>query len=189
MRTRIPAALIILLLILLAPIASYAQGKFTPPDVKEGLWEVTVTRPGSGMGIGGIPPEALASMTPDQRAKIEAAMKKNGVSSNGNNTVVKNCVTKDKVAKGMAFSASAQMRENCTRDVVSSSIHHMEIKTHCEDNRNGQKTIMDGTVTVDVVSPDLVKGSMHMVASGDQHLTMDNTFTSKYLGADCGDIK
>lgn len=187
MHARILVGLLVLSLLALSPLVSQAQGKFTPPDVKEGLWEVTVSRSGSGMG-GGIPPEALARMTPDQRAQMEAMMKQRGVTMSGNNTVVKSCVTKEKVAKGMAF--ATQNRENCTHDIVSSTPRHMEMKMHCDETRNGKKTTMDGTTTVDVLGSDSVKGTTHMVTSSDEHnMTMDSTFTSKYLGPDCGDIK
>ncbi|MGA2005491.1 MAG: DUF3617 domain-containing protein [Terriglobales bacterium] len=188
MRPATVVGLLVFSLLVLSPIVSHAQGKFTPPDLKEGLWEVTVTRSGSGAGMGGIPPDVLAKMSPDQRAQVEAAMKSHGVTMNGNSTTVKNCVTKEKLAKGRAF--SAQNRENCTRDVVSSSPRHMEIKMHCDQTDNGKKTAMDGTTTIDVLGPDSVKGTMHIVSAGDEHnVTMDSTFTSKYLGPDCGDIK
>jgi hypothetical protein len=46
-------------------------------DVKQGLWEVSTTHSMKGMPtaqMGNIPPDVLAKMSPDQRAKIEAMM-------------------------------------------------------------------------------------------------------------------
>jgi uncharacterized protein DUF3617 len=179
-------ALFLLAAIVLSSLVLLAEEKLTPPNVKEGLWESTVSHSSSGMP--GIPADALAKMTPDQRAQVEAMMKQRGMSSNGNSTTVKGCVTKEKIAKGMAFSEN---RENCTRNVVSSTPSHFEIKLHCDvDAKNGNKTTTDGTVTVDVLGSDSVKGATHMVTnSNGRNMTMDSTFTSRYLGSDCGDIK
>jgi len=173
-------------LIVVMSLALLAQNKFTPPNVKEGLWEITLTHSTSG-APGGMPADALARLSPEQRAQVEAIMKQKGVSMSGNTTVVKNCVTKEKLAKGMAFS---QNRGNCTPTIVSSSPSHMEMKLHCEDTDNGKKTTVDGTTAVDVVSSDSVKGTTHLVTKSQDHtMTSDMSFTSKYLGSSCGDVK
>jgi hypothetical protein len=186
MRAPIRLASIALSFLTLSSSVLFAQDKITLPNVKEGLWEVTLSHTSSGLPAG-IPPEALAKMTPEQRAQVEAMMKQKGMSSNGNTTVVKNCVTKQKIAEGMAF---AQNRENCTHSLVNSSSVRYEYKIHCDENKNGKKTTIDGTTVVDVLGSDSVKGTSHVSMNTDGHpMTMDSTFTSKYLGADCGDIK
>jgi hypothetical protein len=171
----------------LSPLSLVAADKFTMPNMKEGLWETTVTHSPSGMG-GGMPADALAQLPPEQRAKVEEMMKQKGMSMNGNTTVVKNCVTKEKIEKGMAFAAANQ--ENCTRTVVSSSGAHFEVKYHCDGTKKDDKATIDGTTTVDV-NGDSTKGKTHAVSTtSDGHtMTMDMTFTSKYLGPSCGDIK
>jgi len=158
-------------------------------NVKEGLWETTVTHASNGMP--GMPADALASLPPDQRARVEEMMKQKGMSMSGNTTVVKNCVTKEKIEKGMAFAAEARKDNNCTRTIVSSSSTHFEAKFHCEEtDKDGKKTTSDGTTAVDVISSDSTKGSMHSATNSDGHtMNMDMTFTSKYLGSSCGDIK
>jgi len=173
-------------LIVVSSLASMAQNKFTPPNVKEGLWEVTMTASGSGMP--GMPADALAKLPPDQRAQVEAMMKARGVTMNGNTTVVKSCVTKEKMERGMAFS---EKRGNCTPTVVKSSASHMEIKLHCEETKdNGKQSTVDSSTTIDVVSQDSIKGSTHAVTNSDGHtMNMDYTFTSRYLGPACGDVK
>ena len=164
-----------------------AAENFTMPNVKEGLWEVTVTHPSGGLP--GMPEDVLAKMPPEQRARIEEMMKQKGVSMSGNTTVVKNCVTKEKIAKGMAFADEKQ--KNCSHTIVSSSSSHVEVKFHCDETRkDGSKTTVDGTTTVDVMNDDSTKGTTHIVTSGgDKPMTMDLTFTSKYLGSSCGDLK
>jgi Protein of unknown function (DUF3617) len=162
----------------------FAQKTF---NVKEGLWETTVTH--SGSGAPGMSDDMLAKIPPDQRAQVEAMMKQRGMSMSGNTTVAKNCVTKEKIEKGMAF--AQQNRGNCTHDIVKASASHMEVKMHCEEAKDdGSKTTIDANSQIDVIGTDSVKGTTHAVTSGGNHnMTMDLTFTSKYLGPACGDIK
>src|SRR5258708_23095420 len=79
----------------------WAADKLTPLNIREGLWEMTVTHSMTGMPA--IPPDTLAKMTPEQRARVEAAMKQSGM---GGPTadVPKECGTKEKLDKQSAFS-------------------------------------------------------------------------------------
>ena len=180
MRTKLLCCLIIL-----ASAALFAADKPTL-NVKEGLWETTVTHASNGM-----PADALASLPPDQRARVEEMMKQKGMSMSGNTTIVKNCVTKEKIEKGMAFAAESKKENNCTRTIVNSSPAHFEAKFRCEEtDKDGKKTTSEGTTAVDVVDSDSTKGSVHSATASDGHtMNMDMTFTSKYLGPSCGDIK
>jgi hypothetical protein len=155
-------------------------------NVKEGLWETTTTHSTSGMP--GMSDDTLAKLPPDQRARVEEMMKQKGVSMNGNTTTAKHCVTKEKIEKGMAFASDS--KQNCTRDIVDSSPSHVQVKYRCEQSdKNGQKTTSQGTVDVNVVSADTTKGTIHNVMNSNGHdMTMDMTFTSRYLGPSCGDI-
>lgn len=157
-----------------------AADDITPLNVKEGLWELTVTRSMSGMPAApNIPPDALAKLPPDQRARVEAIMK--GTPSTD---VRKECVTKEKLAKHSAFSNS---RGDCTRTVENSTGRKLEMKVHCEE----KQTTTDGNFAIEAVGSDSVKGTTHMVSnsSSGHTMTMDFTFSSKYLGPDCGDVK
>jgi len=176
------------LFLLLLPLTLLAADKPTMLNVKEGLWEVTVDM-SAAAGMPSIPDDVLARLTPEQRAQMEAMMKQRGISSNGHSTVVKSCVTKEKIEKGMAF--SDEKRENCTHTVANSTATHAEIKMHCEMNKDSaNKAIVDSTTQVDVLGPDSTKGTTHAVTtSNGRTMVSDMTFTSKYLGADCGDIK
>ena len=105
-------------------LALWAADSIMPLNVKEGLWEMTVTHSMSGMPAApNIPPDALAKMPPDQRARIEAMM--NGAPSTD---IRKECVTKEKIEKHSAFNAN---RGDCTRTVVSSTGSKLEVKFHC----------------------------------------------------------
>ena len=158
----------------------WAADNIAPLNVKEGLWEVTVTHSMSGMpAMPNIPPDALAKMPPDQRARIEAMM--NGQPSTD---VRKECITKEKLEKHSAFSAN---RGDCTRTVVSSTGSKLELKFHCEEKQSSS----DGTFVMEALASDNVKGTMHSVikTSSGKTMNMDFTITSKYLGSACGDVQ
>ncbi len=166
-------------MIVLCSLTFWAADNIMSLNVKEGLWEVTVTHSMTGMPAApNIPPDTLAKLPPDQRARIEAMMKGTPTTD-----VRKECVTKEKLAKSSAFSAN---RGDCTRTVVSSTGRKLEVKFHCEENQ----TSSDGTFTLDALGTDNVKGTMHSVTnSSGRTMNMDFTINSKYLGADCGDVK
>lgn len=170
---------LILIAIVFFSLTLFAADKITPLNVKEGLWEVTVTHSMSGMpAMPAIPPETLAKMPPEQRARIEAMMK-GGASTD----VRKDCVTKEKLDKQTAFSDN---RKECTRTVVNSTGSKLEVKLHCED----KQTSSDGTLLLEALGSDNVKGSMHFVTnSNSRTMNMDFTFSSRYLGPACGDVK
>ncbi|MFY9646341.1 MAG: DUF3617 domain-containing protein [Terriglobales bacterium] len=150
-------------------------------NVKEGLWEQTVTHSMSGMpsGAANISPDMLAKLPPDQRAKVEAMM-----SGRPTTDVHKQCVTKEKLQKNAAFGDN---RGDCTRTVISSNGRHLEAKFHCQE----KDAKSDGNIVIDALGSDNVKGSVHIVTTSEQahNMTMDFTFTSKYLGPSCGDVK
>jgi hypothetical protein len=169
-------------LMVFSSLTLWAADGVTPLNLKEGLWEITTTH--SMTGMPGIPPETLAKMTPEQRTRVEAAM---GQSATGalRTEVRKNCITKEKLEKHMVFDEN---RKECTRAVVSSTSSKLEMKIHCEGKE--QQMITDGIFLVEATSSDSAKGSMHTVSSGNgRKMNIDVTFTSKYLGPACGDVK
>ncbi|MFZ3341481.1 MAG: DUF3617 family protein [Terriglobales bacterium] len=168
-------------LIILFPVTAMAGNIF---NAKEGLWETTVTT--SGAGMQGMSADTLAKMTPEQRAMVEQVMKQRGISMDGNTIRVKSCVTKDKIAKGEAFSDNRKDSGDCTHTVVKQTASHIEAKFHCA-SKKGDTT--EGTVNVDIVG-DGVKGVTHVTNTSDGNTrTFETNFTSKYLGPDCGDVK
>ncbi len=179
MRTKFLLPTIFLALIVFSPLTLWAADGITPLNVKEGLWEMTVTHSMSGMpATPNIPPDVLAKMPPEQRARVEAAMK-GGPSTD----VRKECITKEKLEKHSAFSNN---RGDCTRTVVNSTGSKLEVKIHCEE----KQTSTDGTLVLETVGSDRVKGTMQAVTNANGHImNMNFTFSSKYLGPACGDVK
>jgi Protein of unknown function (DUF3617) len=171
---------LLLVLIVCSSLCVLATDAITPLNVREGLWEVTVTH--SMSGAPAVPPDVLANMTPEQRARIADAMKQSGVGE-PKTDVRKECITKEKLAKHLAFSSN---RGECTRTVVSSTGSKLELKIHCEEKQN----ITDGALVLEALNSDSVKGTMHSVVnSSGRNMIMNFTFTSKYLGETCGDVK
>ena len=168
-----------LALIVFSSLTLWAADNITPLNVKEGLWEMTVTHSMSGMpAIPNIPPDVLAKMPAEQRARVEAAMK-GGPSTN----VRKECITKEKLEKHSVFSNN---RGDCTRTVVNSTGSKLEVKVHCEE----KQASTDGTLVLETVGSDRVKGTMEAVTNANGHtMNMNFTFSSKYLGPACGDVK
>ena len=179
MRTKLFLASFFPAMIVFSSLAISAADNITALNIKEGLWEMTVTHSMSGMpATPNIPPDVLAKMPPEQRARVEAAMK-GGPSTD----VRKECITKEKLEKHSAFSNN---RGDCTRTVVNSTGSKLEVKIHCEE----KQASTDGTLVLETAGSDHVKGTMQAVTNANGHtMNMNFTFSSKYLGPACGDVK
>jgi hypothetical protein len=161
----------------------WAADKIVPPNIKIGLWEITETHNMTGMpSMPTIPPEALAQMTPEQRAQVEAQMK-SSLGGGQKPTTRKYCVTKEKLEKDSVF---GEERNECTRTVLSSSSTSTEVKIQCKE----KDMTSDGTFKFVALTPESVKGTMRMVMTGQgRNMNMNLDFISKYLGTECGDVK
>jgi hypothetical protein len=167
-------------LIFFVALTARGADTITPLNVKPGLWEMSVTH--SMSGAVPISDDKLAKLTPEQRARVEAAMGQAGLGAPATD-VHKECVTKEKLEKDRAFGSD---RKGCTRTILTSSSTKLEAKMHCEEDQ--RKT--DGTLFLEVVSSDNVKGNMDAtVSSGSRTMNMRFTFNSKYLGSNCGDVQ
>jgi hypothetical protein len=171
---------IVVALVFFVALTARGADTITPLNVKPGLWEMSVTH--SMSGALPISEEKLAKMTPEQRARVEAALGQAGIGAPATD-VHKECVTKEKLEKDRAFGTD---RKGCTRTIVNSSSTKLEAKMHCEEDE--RKT--DGTLILELVSSDNVKGNMDAtVSSGGRTMNMHFTFNSKYLGSSCGEVQ
>ncbi len=173
-----PTNKLTLAITLLLPLACLAADDFKPLDVKPGLWETTITT--QAKGIPPAPPEIMAKLTPEQRARTEAAAKARG--GVGQQTrLMKSCLTADDLKKPFAINDDAHAA--CKRTVVSSSGTKEDVHFECT---KGQVRSV-GDIHVEAVSPESTKGSSQY-SSGDGAHKMDAkvTFTGRWLGADCG---
>jgi hypothetical protein len=161
--------------------AQLAQNKIQPLNVKTGLWESTVTFTRSGARP--LPADLLQRLSPEQRARMEERLK---ASSGGNaqTHTNKSCLTKEKLENGYELGFGKD--ENCTQTVVTSTSSKAEVHFICQH----EKVNYSGIIRAEALSSENVKGSGDTTASDGEH-TMNgtSTFTSKWLGSDCGDVK
>jgi hypothetical protein len=96
------------------------------------------------------------------------------------------CITDAKLGTGDFDEAPDQ---NCKRTVTKSTTTSMDITEACAD-RNDPSMNGSGTLHIDVLTPTSVKGTITTTVSmAGRSMTMNGTFTSKFVSADCGDVK
>ena len=152
---------------------------YTKPNIKPGLWEVTVTPKMSGEMP--IPDDQLAKMTPDQRAKVDAMVKGAGSKPH----VYKDCMTPEKIAKGFQMERGAD-EQSCKRNIISSTAS--ELTLHDECDHTNRKTVSDVHFTFKGGTQ--LDGKLHIVttASG-KSMIVDSTVVGKFVNASCGAVK
>jgi len=142
-------------------------------NVKTGTWETTMTTNTSGMSM---PAGAMANMTPQQKAQMEAMMKQ--MAASGPKTITeRSCVTDKDIREG-AFHQRAEDDSQCTYKPVVATGKRQEMTFECP----GTKGVSSGRMVVDAIDSGNVKGEMHIKAEG---MTIDSTFKSKWLGPTC----
>jgi hypothetical protein len=156
--------------------------EFIKPNIKPGLWEVAINPHISGQMP--IPEDQLAKMTPEQRARLEAAVKSHATEG-AKPRVYKECMTPEKIARGFDIDRSGD-DASCKRNVVSSSA--TELTLHDECNKPERKTVMD--VHFEVKGGTQMSGKINVVmTSAGKTMTVNNTMQGKWLGASCGTVK
>lgn len=149
-------------------------------NIKAGLWESTRTIKRTGEMP--IPAEMLNRLTPEQRARMEERMKAN---SGGHSSTVteKHCITREDLERDRLKIAEAK---ECTTTVVNSTSTNLKGKMVCETA--GMHST--GTLELVAVDPEHVNGSYHSTVDGNDHtMKVEGTWTSKWLGSTCGDVK
>jgi hypothetical protein len=159
--------------------SSQSKLSIQPLNVKPGLWETTSTFKRSGAPP--IPPEALARLTAEQRARLEERMNAN---SGGNTNTVTNqhCVTKEAVEKA----DFGQGKGECTYNIETSTSTRAKGKYSC----NVEGMAVTGAVDIAAPDPEHIKGSSQGSLNGGGHtMNLESTFTSKFLSASCGNAR
>ena len=155
----------------------WAGGNVKPLNVRTGLWQTTSTSTVNGSM--GIPPEIAARLTPAQRARFEAAMKKqaNGVPRT---RTYKNCLTQKQLTEDPFADNSRKMK--CQETVIKSTGTELEVREACTDGSSRS----DVHMLVHANSSEHVTSSGNVVATMGGH-TMHSVIKmdSKWLGASC----
>ncbi len=155
--------------------AATLAAQTVPLDVRPGLWKSTITVDQSGAPP--IPPEALAKLTPEQRAKIEERFKAR--SSAPTTQTHQYCVTREDLSKPI-FGKPDRM--NCHETIVRSTSSDQEIHMECDNN--GMKS--GGTIHIEALNPESVKGSGKMtMTDGARTMNVSSNFTGKWVASTC----
>jgi Protein of unknown function (DUF3617) len=168
----------ILLALILAAGVSKAADTLTPLDVKTGLWEMTLVSVRSGTLP--IPADALAKMTPAQRAQLEASMKSVPASQTSTR---QSCITKQDLTKAFDTGEDAK---SCKQTIMTSTSTRQEVKLECDTQ--GNKIVR--TVKVEAVDSSHLKGLvLSTVGNNGRNMEMKGNLSAKFLSSSCGDVK
>jgi len=159
----------------LPALAAHAEGI----AMKPGLWERTVTTQMPGAPAMPDLPD-LSQLPPEQRAQIEQSM----AMMSGKPVVERECVTPEMLKRWEDFAHDDDAGERCTRSVKEQTPKRVVMTMSCEGGR------MTGTMEMNAPTPGRMTGSATLVSQreGGPHTTKMK-FDSKWLGADCGDVK
>jgi len=160
--------------------APAAGGTLKPLNIKPGLWENTRTIKRTGEMP--IPTELLNRLTPEQRAKMEERMKAHSA-AHANTITEKHCVTKEDLEKDRLNLAEAK---ECTTTVLNSTSTSVKARLVC-DTEGMHAT---GNLELVAADPEHLNGSYHSTMDGNGHaMNVEGTWTSKWLGASCGNTR
>jgi hypothetical protein len=149
----------------------------TALQLKLGLWEMTFK--GKNSGFSPIPPEALAAMTPEQRAQRETAMAKQLEPR-----VFKQCLTQRDIDQGLGRFQQNDMTV-CAETVVSDTPTLRAEKLLCPILNNAAIAYR-----IDAPTPESLAATWDMTSASDADgHKMTGEMHGKWLGPDCGDVK
>jgi Protein of unknown function (DUF3617) len=151
-------------------------------DVKPGLWDITTTTEISGMP----PVPNLDQMTPEQRARVEGAMKNMTAAPHVNKT--KSCVTREGIEKAIAKASSSQ-NNRCATKISNMTASRVDLHIECTPEKGEMKT--NGDITIERQDPEHIKGNGGMKVGGVNGRTMNVkwSMTGAFISSDCGNVK
>jgi hypothetical protein len=126
-----------------------------------------------------IPPALLAQMPPEQRAKLEVALKQQSGSAHAHST--RSCITKEDLQRGSVHADKDDDHEHCKYQVVTQTANSME--THFQCTGEGAR---EGQMKVEAISPEQIKADLQ-VATPNGKVSMQ--ITGHWLGASCAAAK
>ncbi|MDQ2990754.1 MAG: DUF3617 domain-containing protein [Pseudomonadota bacterium] len=151
---------------------------------KAGLWE-TNSKAGAGsgklQGLMAMAQQQMAAMSPEQRAKVDGMMARQGVVLNSDGVVAKMCVTPE-MAK--AHQLPLQQRGNCSYQTAPIQGNTVKFSFSCTNPQGAG----DGTVTFSSPTAYTATTRVNTTATGESE-TVNIDSTGRWLGADCGSIR
>jgi Protein of unknown function (DUF3617) len=153
---------------------------YQPLAVKTGTWESKLVITQSGQLP--IPEDKLARLTPEQRAKFEAAMR---ARMNGQppTRTYQSCLTSDELNKGSVFNPD---KDQCTQKVLTSTSSTVEVQINCQQPE-AQTSVH---LTFTAVDSGTVTGTgTTTINGGGRTMTSNSQFSSKWISSTCSDKK
>ena len=144
-------------------------------NAKTGAWEITTTTLTKGMLI---PAEALASMPPEKRAKIETMMQARA--GKPSTHVRKSCVTQKKLDQDRMISSDDE--EQCKKKIISRSANKLVIERTCPAPH-----AYTAKWVIEARTPESLTASMDLVQSGGGKVHVG--IKGRWLGTICAGIK
>lgn len=142
-------------------------------NIKPGAWEITTTAVASGIRL---PAEALAKLSPEQRAKMEASMR----AQDGKpvTQVEQSCVTQEELEQNTLLASD----EGCARKIVASSATKIVIDETCP-----APNVSSSRVTIEASAPDRIVMTMDRTQAGGGKIRAD--VKGRWLAASCAGIE
>lgn len=176
-KSNVALACALCMLVMLPASADQAKVKL---DAATGLWEVT-THPQMS-GTLKIPEEQLQKLSPEQRARIEAALQ-SATANAKQEHVIQECLTPEQRAKGFDLGNEGSA---CKTTVIRNTSTELEVRRECTTNNDLHTT----TERFQMSGPRRVSGTVDAtMAQGGEPMSMHMTIEGRWLSADCGDIK
>ena len=148
-------------------------------NAKPGAWEMSTTNLTSGSLI---PPDLLAKMPPEQRAKFEQSMQAR--SGKPMTLTSKDCVTQEDLDQNRIIKEEEEKKEDglqCTTKVVSKSSSTLVIERTCPAPRAYTAKMM-----MEAKTPESIVASIDMTRAESGKVHMD--IKGRWLGVSCAGI-
>jgi Protein of unknown function (DUF3617) len=172
-RQSLPCYATTLLLALGAPVQAHADSL----KAKTGAWEMTTTSVTTGNLM---PADALANMKPEQRARMEAAMKaRSGVPKTHTSTT---CVTQADLDQDRMLKQEAD-EAKCTKKVITKTSTKVALVKTC--TAPGAST---STMVFEAKTPENIVGTIDM-SRGDVDGKIHVDIVGRWLAASCAGVK
>jgi len=173
MNTRLRTSIVLLSCCCVPPLAVAADKL----DVKPGLWEITSTH--QITGIPPMPKEWQEKVTPEQRAAMETAFKKEAEKGPQTDTD-RECITKQKAEQPFDV---GDTNKDCTQKVVRTTRTTQEVHLSCTGEYQGT-----GVLRVTKPTPETMTGTLELqLGEGKDAMKVNSTLKGRWLGPDCGD--
>ena len=151
-----------------------------PLQVKEGLWDVTVTNRISSNTPLSLPEATLNRLSPEQRERVLAAL--NRIQAKGQTENRQSCLTHERLVSGDIFG----LDEGCTVQQIISTGQKLEATLQCGYAQR--------VTTIEKVSDTSFEGSQSIIThdpndtQGAHDSRMDSTFSATWVGLNCSGV-